>query len=159
MTTGVPRLLGNDSSLYAIVDQPLFQTADSKAGLTAFARAMGAPGDRNLVDFYLDGGLTYKGPFGRSSDTAGLAVGYARIGYAARQLDADVASFSGQHYPIRSGETVFELTYQVQLAPWWQLQPDFQCVFNPGGGIPNPGAPATRIGDAAILGLRTTVTF
>jgi porin len=158
-TTGIPRLLSNDSSLYGIIDQPLFQSTDNNGGLTVFARAMGAPGDRNLVDFYLDGGVTYKGPFGRSSDTVGLAVGYARIGYAARQLDEDTASFTGQPYPIRSSERVLELTYQVPLAPWWQLQPDFQYVFNPGGGVPNPGAPGRRIGDAAILGMRTTVTF
>lgn len=158
-TTGIPRRLGGDSSFYGIVDQPLFPAKDSTGGFTLFARLMGAPGDRNLIDLYLDGGVTYKGPFGRSSDTVGLALGYARIGDAARQLDQDVASFSGQPYPIRSNESVLELTYQLQLAPWWQLQPDFQYVFNPGGGILNPSAPARRIGDAAIFGLRTTVTF
>ena len=38
-------------------------------------------------------------------------------------------------------------------------QPDFQYVINPGGGLPNPRRPDRRIGDAAILGLRGTVTF
>ena len=78
---------------------------------------------------------------------------------AARQLDATQSVFSGQPYPVRTSETVIELTYQLQLAPWWQLQPDFQYVVNPGGGVPNPNAPGQRIGNAAILGLRTTITF
>ena len=54
---------------------------------------------------------------------------------------------------------MLELTYRVQLTGWWQLQPDFQYIFNPGGGVLNPNAPGRRIGDAAVLGLRTAVTF
>ena len=61
---------------------------------------MGAPGDRNLVDFYVDGGLAYTGPFGRKDDKVGIAVGYTRIGIAARGLDADVARV---HRPAVSG--------------------------------------------------------
>ena len=45
---------------------------------------MGAPGDRNLVDFYLDVGVDYKGPFARPNDTIGLAYGWARISNPAR---------------------------------------------------------------------------
>jgi porin len=54
---------------------------------------------------------------------------------------------------------VLEATYLFQLTPWLQVQPDFQYVFNPGGGLPSLGAPGKRVGDAAVLGLRTTVTF
>jgi porin len=136
----------------------LFNEADHTS-FAAFARAMGAPGDRNLVDLYVDGGLLYKGPFGRADDQLGLGVGYARIGNAARAFDADVAHFTGQFHPIRSGETVLELTYRFQLTGWWQLQPDFQYIFNPGGGILNPNAPSRRVGDTAVVGLRTAITF
>jgi len=45
------------------------------------------------------------------------------------------------------------------LAPWWQLQPDFQYITNPSGGIVNPNAPGQKIGNAAIFGLRTIITF
>jgi porin len=61
--------------------------------------------------------------------------------------------------PIRSTETFIEVTYQCQVTPWWQLQPDFQYVFRPGGGIPDPDNPTTRVGDESIFGLRSTVTF
>lgn len=47
---------------------------------------MAAPGDRNLVDCYLDSGPDYKGPFGRPNDTIGLAYGYARISNAAKTI-------------------------------------------------------------------------
>jgi porin len=158
-STGIPTSHSHDASLYAIVDQPLFGAKAAEAGLAVFARAMGAPGDRNLVDFYLDGGVSYKGPFGRSGDTIGLAIAHARIGKAARALDADSARFAMQPLPIRSNETVVELSYQFQLTPWWQVQPDFQYIINPGGGVLNPTVSGNRLGDAALFGLRTRITF
>ncbi len=158
-SNGRPRQRDNDFSLYGIVDQPFLVDEAEHTSFAAFARAMGAPGDRNLVDLYVDAGLVYKGPFGRADDQLGLGVGYSRIGSAARAFDADVARFTGQFHPIRSGETVLELTYRFQLTGWWQLQPDFQYVFNPGGGIVNPNAPSRRVNDAAVVGLRTAITF
>jgi porin len=43
------------------------------------------------------------------------------------------------------------VTYSLQLAPWWQLQPDFQYYLKPGAGI--------HAANAAVLGLRTTIIF
>jgi len=123
-----------------------------------FLRAMGAPGSRNTVNAFIDGGISYAGPFGRPDDTVGVGVGWARISNPARAGDAALAA-SGTFNPVRGSETVLEVTYQMQLAPWWQVQPDFQYVFNPGGGIANPDNPGKRIGNAAILGLRTVLTF
>ncbi len=148
-------------SLYAIGDQLVWRRAGAKdGGAGVFVRVMGAPGDRNLVNFYLDAGVTYKGAIeGRDSDTLGLGVAYARISDTASKLDSDTARFAGGFYPIRRHETVLELTYQAQIAPWWQVQPTAQYVFNPNGGVPNPQNPAKRLGGAAVFGLRTTVTF
>jgi len=120
---------------------------------------MGAPGDRNLVNFYADAGVTYKGLIdGRDSDTAGLGVAYTRISDTVSKLDSDTVRFTGGAYPIRRSETVLELTYQAQIAPWWQIQPSAQYLFNLNGGVPNPQNTAKRLGDAAVFGLRTTVT-
>ena len=157
LSTGTPRLLGNNYSLYGIIDHPVFAVKDGPS-LSAFVRAMSAPSDRNLVDFYIDAGLAYKGPFGRADDTVGIGYGYARIGNAARLLDIDTAAVA-PGYPTRSRETVLEISYQYQMTPSWQLQPDFQYIVAPGGGIPNPNAPGQKIGNAAIFGLRTTITF
>jgi len=159
VSSGMPRLLDNDYSVYGIIDQPIVPPKDDGSGPVAFARAMGAPGNRNLVDFYFDTGLAYKGPFGRKNDQIGLAFGYARISNPARLLDTDSAMFSGTYHPIRSEETVVELTYQWSLTAAWQLQPDFQYITNPGGGILNPHVPGQKIGNAAIFGVRTLITF
>ncbi|MGO4722509.1 MULTISPECIES: carbohydrate porin [unclassified Inquilinus] len=158
---GVALLHRDDWGLYALADQMIYRVPGTKdQGLGLFARIMAAPGDRNEVDLFVNAGASYKGLLaGRPDDTAGLGVVYARIGARARDLDADVAAFSGSGRPIRSGETVLEATYQAQIAPWWTLQPDFQYVFSPGGHIPDPEDPSRPIGDAAVLGLRTTVTF
>jgi len=51
-----------------------------------------------------------------------------------------------------------EVTYQYQVTPWWQLQPDVQYVFNPGAGLANP-AGTGKIGNEAVLGLRTNILF
>jgi porin len=158
-SSGQPRRHEGDFSLYSMIDQPFLTDPEAHTGFVGFARIMGAPSDRNLVDLYLDAGLVYKGPFGRADDQIGLSVAHAGVGRAAIGFDADVARFTGTPYPIRSGETNLELTYRFQLAPWWQLQPDFQYVFNPGGGLPNPNAPTRRLSDAAVFGLRTAITF
>lgn len=121
---------------------------------------MGAPGDRNLINFSVNAGVTLKAPFeGRDDDSFGIGFGVARVSGGARAFDKDVAFFSGVPLPIRGTETFLEVTYQINVAPWWQVQPDFQDVFNPGGGIVNPNDPTKRIGNEAIFGLRNTITF
>ena len=60
---------------------------------------------------------------------------------------------------MRSAETFIEVTYQISAAPWWQLQPDFQYVFNPGSGVVIPNDRTRKIGNEAIFGLRNALTF
>jgi porin len=54
---------------------------------------------------------------------------------------------------------VLEVTYQYQVTPWWQLQPDFQYVFNVGDGEANPNIPTQKIRNEAVIGVRTNITF
>ena len=46
-------------------------------------------------------------------------------------------------------------------ATGWLLAPCFQYVFRSSGGIPNPNDPTglSRIGDAAVLGVTTTLRY
>jgi porin len=159
-STGIPAKHGGDYSIYAVADQMVWRpSADSPQSVGVFARIMGAPGDRNVVDLGMNAGVTLKAPFkGRDNDVVGLAVGYAHIGSHAQDLASAQANYT-PGYPSRSAETILEATYQYQIAPWWQLQADFQYVFSPGGGIPNPENTSQRIGDEAIVGLRTTIAF
>lgn len=159
-STGIPATHRGDYSLYAVADQMVWRSSENSArAVGVFARVMGAPGDRNPVDFGVNAGVTLTSPFkGREHDVAGLAVGYARIGSHAQSL-AGSQAFYTPGYPSRSAETVVEATYQYQVAPWWQLQADLQYVFRPSGGIPNPASPSQRIGNEAVVGLRTVITF
>ena len=160
-SSGVPASHRGDYSLYAVADQTVWQRGEGgPQSVGVFARVMGAPGDRNLVDLGVNAGVTLKAPFkGRDNDVAGLAVGYAKIGSRAQGLASDTAALTTPGYPSRSAETVVEATYQYQVAPWWQLQADFQYVFRPAGGIPDPGNPSQRVGNEAIVGLRTNIVF
>ena len=161
-TAGVqPRSRRGNYSVYAVADQLVWLRQGTKDdGIGVFTRMMGAPGDRNLVSFYVDAGATWKGAIeGRDDDTVGLAVGYARISDTAAKLDSDTAFYTGSPYPIRRNETVLELTYQAQMAAWWQVQPDAQYVFNLNGGVPSPVNPSKRVGNAAVFGIRSVITF
>jgi porin len=115
--------------------------------------------DRNLINFYADGGLLYKGLVSRRpDDKIGIAAAFAGVSNNARGLDADVGFFSGNPgFPVRSSEMVIEMTYQAQLKPWWVLQPDLQYVINPGGGVLNPDGSARR--NALVIGLRSFLNF
>ena len=110
--------------MYATADQLVWRRGGSiDQGVGVFARLMGAPGDRNLINYYAEGGVTFKGAFAsRPADTAGIAVGDARISDTAAKLDSDIRAQDGTT-PVRRHETVLELTYQAQIVPWLQIQP------------------------------------
>ena len=159
LSTGVPLEHHGDWGIYASADGTFYQTGDGNS-LSGFLRVgTVTPGDRNLISLYADAGLTYSGLIpGRADDTAGIAVGFARIGDHARGLDQDTRFFTGNPlFPVRSQEVVLEVTYKAQLTPWLTMQPDFQYVFNPSGGVLNPDGSPRR--NAVVLGFRSVVTF
>ena len=156
----LPRSQSGNWSVYALADQLVYRPPGDKSGSAGmFFRAMGAPGNRNQVNVFVDGGLTYQGAFGRDNDTVGLGVLWSRISDTVRAGDSSFAAATGQFLFNPTSETVLELSYQAQIAPWWIVQPDLQYVFNPGGGIAYPDQPDRRVGDALVLGARTVVTF
>ena len=164
---GLPRKHRGDYSVYAVADQMLLRgDADPNHSLNAFARVMGAPqGDRNLLLFSMNAGVVVHEPIrNRADDTFGLGMGYAHVSSGAQALDRDMASYAaisqpGGVDPVRGGETYVEATYQYQLRPWWQIQPDVQYVFDPGGGIANANRPTRRVKDEAVVGIRTNILF
>jgi len=161
-SSGVARTHSGNFSVYGVADQMVWRPdPDSPQSVGVFARLMGAPSDRNLVDFGVDAGVTLKAPFhGRDDDTVGLGYGLANVSGRASDLDRDSNFFSpASPIPVRSKEQFIELTYQYQAAAWWQIQPDFQYVFNPGAGIANPNNAGQRVGDEAVIGIRTVITF
>jgi porin len=154
-SNGNPALHKGNYSIYAVADQMVWrQTEDGRRALGAFARAMVAPGDRNLIGMSAIVGLTLTAPFkGRDNDVVGLGLARAKVGTGTRGLDRD----SGANQ-VRSTETIAEATYLVQVAPWWQLQADVQYVRNPGAGQSSKDA-THRLGNERVWGLRTNITF
>ena len=86
---------------------------------------------------------------------------YARIASAARAYDRDVQQFTGIASPIRDYEAILELTYLAQIGPGVIFQPLIQYVMHPGGGAAHPNDPAhiRRLRDAAVFGVRTTLSY
>jgi porin len=86
-------------------------------------------------------------------------VAHSKISRNAAALDRDTLALNGPPYPIRNGETVFELNYTAQIAPWWYVQPDLQYIVHPGGNVPYPGDPTRKVQDALLIGARSTISF
>jgi porin len=158
-STGIPLEHTGDYGVYGVIDQTLYRVPGTDdQGLSAFLRAGGVPNDRNLINFYADGGLLYKGPMsGRPDDKVGIAFAYAHIGDNARGLDADTALFGNFFFPVRSSETMIEMMYQAKLRPWWTLQPELQYIIQPGGAVLNPDGKLRP--NAWVIALRSTLNF
>jgi porin len=166
-SNGLPAPHKGNVSYYAVADQMLWRSErDPNHALNLFVRAMGTPdGDRNLIRFSLNAGFVVHEPLrNRPDDTFGLGMGYVHVGSHAAGADQDAAAYGRAGdpaglFPVRSSETYLEATYQWQVHPWWQLQPDIQYVWNPGGGITDPYEPARRIRNEFVVGLRTNLLF
>jgi porin len=163
LSSGTPQQLRGNQGVFAVYEQMLTKTTPgSDGGIGAFIRTSVSPSDRNLISFYLDGGIEFMGiGESRPDDKFGIAMTYAKISSGARQADIDTRIYTGIPIPIRDFEAVFEMTYVAQINPNWSLQPIFEYVFHPGGGVVNPSDPtqSQRIKDAAVFGLRTTITY
>jgi porin len=161
LTGGVPQQHRGDYSIYAVADQMVWQDPEeADRTINFFARAMGTPWvDRNLIDFSLNAGFTFREPFlHRDDDSFGVGMGFAKVSGQASAFDRDSNFYNMTASPVRSNETFVEVTYQYAVAPWWQVQPDFQYIFNPGAGVANPNT-GQRIPNEAVLGVRTNIAF
>jgi porin len=160
-SSGVPALRRHNFSLYAVADQTVWISPSYGARtVNLFARIMGAPGDRNLIGFSFNGGMTLTAPLqGRDNDSAGIDFGVGKVGSGVVAYDRAIASYSNSAYPVQGVETLIEATYQAQITPWWQVQPDIQYVINPGAGIPDPLDASRRLRNELVVGVRTNIDF
>ena len=160
LSNGNPLMHKGNYAIYAVADQMLWHSDNiDDRTLNFFTRIMGTPlTDRNLIDFSMNAGFTLHEPFfGRDDDTFGIGMGYAHVSNSVSAFDR-AQTFFGTATPAQTGETYIEATYQYQVAPWWQLQPDFQYVINPGAGEIDPGTNG-KVGNEAIIGIRTNILF
>ena len=115
-----------DWAVYAIVDQLVWRVPGSKdpKGIGIFGRVIGGPTEQKLVNFYVDGGVTFSGMFPHRRDDI-LAAGFAYTG-----ISNDVHGFNGSQDLLnaRNFEALLEICYTAQLKTGWTLQPDFQYI-------------------------------
>lgn len=90
-----------------------------------------------------------------------MGVAYAQVSSDLSAQDRETNNLNGTNAPVRNYEMTIEATYQIVLAPWWTLQPDFQYIIHPGGNVADPEDPSGEraVKDAVVLGLRTSITF
>ena len=146
--SGAP--LDHNWGLYAIVDQLIWRVPGSQdpQGVGVFARFIGAPEDRNLIDFYFDGGLTFTGMLkGRPNDALAIGFAYTNISDRVSAFDVDLGEPVARNY-----EALIEVSYTYQVNPGLAIQPDFQYIFQPGGNVAGQK-------DATVVGARTSISF
>ncbi len=163
-SNGIAQPRRGNRGIYGVLDQRLYSMPGSTDGdgIGAFIRVSLSPTDRNAVNAYVDGGLNFTGLIpGRPNDSFGIAASYVRISNRARAFDRDTAFFSGLQTPIRTSESSIEATYLYNVLDGFGIQPTFQYVIRPGGGVVDPGDPAglRRIHNAAIFGVRTQIRY
>ena len=149
-------LRGNDG-IYGVIDQTIYVEPGSTGGQGAsvFLRVSGQPGDRNLIGFYADAGIAYKGLLhDRPDDTIGISAAYGAISSSVTASD----TLAGGPL-VRDYQALIEATYQYVVLPGFTVQPDFQYVFHPGAhGVADPST-GLPLRDAAVFGLRATIVY
>jgi len=162
LSSGIARPFRGTRGIYGIIDQQIYRPEGGgpDSGISVFSRISGTPSDRNLVNFFMDGGVVFSGMLpARPDDKFGASFIYARMSDRARALDRDLIAFSGVAQPIRAYEMTIELSYQAQIKPGWTMQPVFQYIIHPGGHVPDPIAPSAAIKSGALVGVRSTIAF
>lgn len=142
------------SGVYAIVDQTIWK-GSGDSSIAVFGRISASSEQQNLMDFYFDTGIVFAGLIdGRPKDSFGIAYVYGNISdrFVERQvLDGETI--------LSSYEAAVEVNYTAHLMPGWTITPDAQYIWNPGGGVADPGRPGQRVENAFALGVRTTLSY
>jgi porin len=157
-----PAQLTSNYGVYTVFEQKLvsFAGRESERGIGVFTRVLGSPGDRNLINFYADGGVVATGPLAsRENDKIGLAVAYARISDSARALDRDYQILANDPRPIRDYELLVTASYLAEIRKGWTVLPTLQYIVHPGGGYVMDNGAAKPVRNATVIGVRTVLKF
>jgi porin len=143
-----------DYGIYAVWDQTIAKLDGEGRNVAVFARVIGAPDDRNEVDFYAEGGVTVTGPFAsRPGDLFGIGFAYTGISNAAQIADRNAGLSI-----VRDYEALLEASYTAIIIPGFSIQPDVQYFWNPGGNVPDASG-TQPVENALVLGIRSTINY
>jgi len=121
------RTRSQDMGFYTSFDQVVWTESgnpNDKQGLGIFGRYGYAHGDVNRVEHFWSAGTAYRGLI-PTRDADVLAFGVAQ------SILSD--DYRREVNPLADRETVYELYYAIQVAPWLVISPDVQVITNPGG--------------------------
>jgi porin len=114
----------------------------SPKDVTLFGRIGLAHNSFNPSDYSILGGINYSGLIpGRDKDIFGVAFTSIHLSSEFKTIRTLNSNF----------ETIFELTYSIQISDWLRLQPDLQYILNP--------VLAPRADYAFVAGIRTEISF
>ena len=151
-SSGVPLRHRGNAAIYAIADARLWQSGGRT--LRGFIRFSASPADRNIIDRYLDTGLTLSAPLrGRSGDTVGIAFGFAHISPALRSLLIERNGTTPSETPRYEG--VLEADWQIRVGKRLSLQPNMQLILHPAAAL-LAGSASRSAAKATVIGLRTS---
>lgn len=138
----VPRELPDASGKGVVFETP----KGDEQGLYWFSTVNFAPPVNNLMQFYVLGGLIYKGLIpGRDKDQTGLAFAYGSYSFEAADADRNRGK------DPRTYQAVLEMDYRIQVNRFAYAQPLVQYIMNPGArGLVN---------NDLILGVHFGVNF
>jgi carbohydrate-selective porin OprB len=135
-------IIRDDAGFYLSCDQMVLREnsdPDDAQGLGLFGRYGWADSRVNLVTNFWSAGVQYQGLLsGRDEDVLGF-------GFAQGFFSNQASDFTDDY------ESIWELYYRAQIAPWMAATPDIQYVANPGGD--------DTVIDAWVLGVRLYVIF
>ena len=127
--------------------------------IALFARMMGAPGDRNLINFGINAGITFKAPLpGRDDDVFGVGFGFAKVSGGAAASISDRQFFSGTFLPCgRRRPSSRSLTSSRRPAGGRCSRTS--STLHTGRRHAKPQRSVKSVGNAAVFGMRSVVTF
>jgi len=145
-------LLQGDFTTYGLIEKTVYHPADVsgklqlRKGLDILCEFLGAPGDRNNIEFEFTAGARYTGLIpGRDQDKTGLGIIYSKNGGAFSDAHAATTGHG------LGGETTLEADYQINPTSWFTLQFNSQYIIDPGGDSQRSGI--------TVLGFRTIFRF
>lgn len=122
--------------LYGVIEQQLYRPPGGSAtsGISVFSRISTSPSDRNLLDFYVDGGVVFANMLPqRPDDKFGASFIYSRFSNGVRNFDRDKIAITGLPGVVRDYELNLELTYRAQIITSWTFQPVLTYIWHPDG--------------------------
>ena len=116
--------------------------------------AIAGVGDRATSTFryFAAVGGVHQGTFShRDNDFVSVMFAYARTNPRLTQYEEDRNTMAPGSVGIQTHESIAELDYNVQIAPWLSIRPNLQYIVRPAG--------TGKIPNAFVIGLYTGVRF